>query len=166
MVTIPGILAVLGASLAVALMMGAALSAAAEPVACPVAPSTGTTDEGDVHELRELRREQAQSCDALVDGLDRIAGRVQSGTTDVVAGVQAFRDGQVGRDPDHPSYSSPATAASASTGPTGPQEVSLVEDNRAEFSGNVEALRSDLWFLAGLVTSLPFGFFFLRTVLT
>lgn len=134
---------------------------------CPDGPATGTTGEDAVHELRELRRENAQSCAAVRERLSALAERVDAGTTGVQGSIIRSRDLQVGRDSDNPSYVLPAgpTGATGSTGSTGPQEVTLSRATLDHVDSNGNAERTDTWFLVGLLAFAPFGIFFLKIVL-
>jgi hypothetical protein len=134
---------------------------------CPDGPATGTTGEDAVHELRELRREAAQTCAVLRDRLAAVADRSDLASKAVQDSVVVSRNEQVGRDAENPAYVRPAgtTGASGATGASDAQEVTLSAASRGFLDGNGEAMRSDLWFAVGLLSFAPFGFFFLRIVL-
>jgi hypothetical protein len=148
----------------VAVLVLATAAGAQTAVVCPEGPPTGTTGDDALHELRELRREQAQSCKALVDRLATNSDRADVAGDDIQDSIVISRGLQVGRDSENPSYVLPA-GATGPTGATGAQEVTLSADTRGYLDTNGEASRSDVWFLMGMLASAPFGFFFLRIVL-
>lgn len=144
-------------------------AALAQTTTCPDGPETGTTGEDAVHELRELRREQAQTCAALRDRLVAIAERQDAGVADLQTSLAVSRQSQVGRDSENPSYVLPAgsgaTGSTGATGATGPQEVSLSQATLDHVDSNGNAERTDTWFLVGLLAFAPFGLYFLKIVL-
>lgn len=144
-----------------ALLVGAAWPSVAAgqdpPPACPVAPDAIvppdplTDNDRLVRELREGRREAAASCAAVVDRLDALGA--SSGSTRVaVEALHELGSGSAGL-AVHETGEAPPPATST---------VSLSDEDLEWFGATLTAARGDVWFIAGLLGALLFGYVLIR----
>jgi hypothetical protein len=143
--------------------VGPAPALAQAPAAtCPDAPGAYGGSDDVVAELRALRADLAAACAAQLDRADDVRDSLHgdlSGLGDTLAGrlkvqldagpgtaegARLFVSPDAGADADHPSYVE-------QTNPTAAADLEPVAQ-RVEDSG--EALRSTLWFVAGLLSVL------------